>query len=547
MNFSLKTFFIIFYTYFQHSIFTLAQEQTQKQWAQEYIGLDLVKKDLHLVKKIKERHRPIPIAVLDATSEHIASLKPFLAPHPLILTIKSGDDHPGDHIIYVSQLIFDQNIGSSINAHLSLISMLDDNGEKRIEQLKHFSESTIPLANASINYATTPIPLLKEAFSLLSKTNPQFFVLASGNYHPCTSIEEQAVLDSSSVLTIGNLLPDGLVDPTSVQGQHVVLLVPSGDSLLTKDHEGKEILFGGTSGAAPLVTGVISNVLSLIPDINHQELNLLLQKTSIPTLIQKMGSSQNGWGLINSYKILQVSERIAEQLKKGHKRENIFNDLSFYNFEKESTQAYEDYQQNHQFDSLKRSFYLNPTLALSRRVSEAYHNIGFNNHAKFYQSLSFDAKKDLLDIFYFLMNSQSESDSYYSKNWHTTGRDGVIMIDRLNDPHHSLLTLLLEKLKEDILSHQDDQTLIQTSRLLSFISQDIPIIEDLYDLIIGKISDQSLGEVFQSVFQDPGPRRLHYIEHRKKILVQKNQERIQQVSPIHNNFPYGLEKYFSIP
>ena len=77
---------------------------------------------------------------------------------------------------------------------------------------------------------------------------------------------------------------------------------------------GEHQKFGGTSGAAPLVTGGLSGFEWLSGyHPSPEESKLLLEKTAIPTLHSHEQPPQNGVGLLNAYKLGRVGKRLKEK------------------------------------------------------------------------------------------------------------------------------------------------------------------------------------------------------------------------------------------
>lgn len=94
-------------------------------------------------------------------------------------------------------------------------------------------------------------------------------------------------------------------------------VVAPSDDLITLNEVGEPNLKSGTSLAAPLVSGSIVNALGFLPDMNRNVAEELIKATSIK--LSKVKSTFPGQpppGMLNSYKMVRVADRIRSELSK---------------------------------------------------------------------------------------------------------------------------------------------------------------------------------------------------------------------------------------
>ena len=72
--------------------------------------------------------------------------------------------------------------------------------------------------------------------------------------------------------------------------------------------------FEGTSAAAPLVSGIVSDMMLFLPDANVEKIEQIIKKTAIPTFINNAGSVNNGAGLLNGYKAIRVAQNVKRNV-----------------------------------------------------------------------------------------------------------------------------------------------------------------------------------------------------------------------------------------
>ena len=119
------------------------------------------------------------------------------------------------------------------------------------------------------------------------------------------------------VILVGSFSPRGFVSNFSQSGKEISILAPSDKWLTSAGEDGEYTVFGGTSGAAPLVTGSLAGFEWLSGyHPTAKEAKVLLEKTALPTLHSSFEKPRiNGAGLLNTYKLGEVAKRLKEKCK----------------------------------------------------------------------------------------------------------------------------------------------------------------------------------------------------------------------------------------
>ena len=238
-----------------------------------------------------------------------------------------------------------------------------------------------------------PRPLsthIKSPNKLFTKT---IFVFSVGNSFPKQA--EAAIKEfGEKMIVMGSLDPSGFVSKFSQSHQHVVVLAPSDNFITTRrGADGTFKKFGGTSGAAPLVSGAIADLRSILPDLTRDEVAIIIAKTATRTSINIV-SNLNGAGTLNQYKMLRVGQRLSEN-GWPHNRENLIADEKMYDFADEAkklTDAAEtllqttneaDYKAG--FKKLRTAFALDANNTRTRTMlADLYKDAGYSVQAMFY-------------------------------------------------------------------------------------------------------------------------------------------------------------------
>ncbi|OYZ20697.1 MAG: hypothetical protein B7Y39_10430 [Bdellovibrio sp. 28-41-41] len=122
-----------------------------------------------------------------------------------------------------------------------------------------------------------------------------------------------------------NLFPGIVVEGFNYKGQRWrnsnttprSLVIAPADDLATLNGDGDPNLKSGTSLAGPLVSGSIVNALGFLPDMNRPIVEELIKATSIKMdKVKSKFAGQSAPGMLNSYKMVRVADRIRIELSK---------------------------------------------------------------------------------------------------------------------------------------------------------------------------------------------------------------------------------------
>jgi len=201
-------------------------------------------------------------------------------------------------------------------------------------------------------------------------------------------------------ILIGSVNPDGYPSDTASFGPSVVISAPS-DRYLQSTIDGKKAeMFGGSSGASVMVTGVVAAAKSLVPDLTTQEMKILLQKTALPTPNSYGGAT--GTGSLNAVLFLAVADRIRASGLSGKQRDKALASApgtKVFKFEKESEAELNKAlptlsQPDASCDAkkmahaqLRRAFFLFPTGPAREHLAKAYLSQGLVSNARFIENM----------------------------------------------------------------------------------------------------------------------------------------------------------------
>lgn len=348
-------------------------------WGYEFVGIDLMQK---LLKNSKLSKTKI------ATSEQVnlSELPLRGLSKELKLKLESNYEYSGgSHGTKVNNIILgDYPIGISSNVELTSTEIFKYTDDDFTLTAESFIQKGIKIFQASESVYDDKIDYLKKIIDAGVIT-----IRSAGNNHP-----ESGVAQSSPSLSIivGQLSPLGVPSIDSSEGESVTILAPGRNYSYG---DGKHKVFGGTSGAQPIVAGCLANIVSILPDLNQEEANRLLVKTAIPTLNSKDKIKKNGAGTINCYKLTRVA--LALKSNWPHSRALIELDKT-YDFLNESQNLMNKAEQintnnnvcsmREKLDLLREAFLLNPhNRKIIIEISKIYQEAGFDLNSHLYKSL----------------------------------------------------------------------------------------------------------------------------------------------------------------
>ncbi len=249
-------------------------------WAQEYTGADLVRADLQGITLARDPEALID--VLDTTNNnHGAEAASLIASPSPVGIIPSRSE-------------------------LTVFDLMTNNGY--IENYDRYrAQTATPPQYISNSMSWRDSEVISDVVSEISRMGT-VFVTSAGN----DSTEVDAIKDqiADQIVIVGSSRPDGMPSDFSQYGPGVVISAPSDHSVLAFSN-GAPSLFGGTSGAAPQVTGALA-AFTLISDydLTVTEAHNLLRKTAIKLPQSYTDPATHGAGNLNAYKISQIAQRL---------------------------------------------------------------------------------------------------------------------------------------------------------------------------------------------------------------------------------------------
>lgn len=391
-------------------------------WGQQAIGADLA---TELVERslTEDAASRVPTGNMDVISDRI----PFAPVQPNALKMNLLTNEPQrTHGDSTADLVAHPPFGSSPAVTWSAIVNLSarQQGGNRseawdsnlIEGLEATQKTSTRLVTASIGYFSASPRAAIDHFV----DSGRMFVQASGNDYPVPSWSGET--PHSGHIVVGSVGPNSLPSPFSQEP--VKIYAPSDGAQLSGPNE----TFGGTSGATPLVTGSIVNALAFVPDLTNQEIESLLERTSLPTLTR--GQSEKGPGIVNSYRMAVVANCLATQdpdhvQRSSLKSESAANSRGCFDQSKESyelrikaerlLQQSDCVSQREGLNALRASFLLTPTRATALKLAALYEKHGYPGDARWYhtQAAALGTPQERLKHFENLLSEPSLTDHRY--------------------------------------------------------------------------------------------------------------------------------------
>ncbi len=268
---------------------SLKKGELSDYWAQELIGSDLLREEL---EKYPPPAKPHFISVIDdVANSHDELVKNLISdegPQAVLPELH-------DKILVFNIDLFEPLI--KISAYKMTTRRIKQNPSSFINHSIHWNNQ-----------------IIYESFESLSP--PSILVNSSGNNfpEPIHGFMIQAAKDFGAIL-VGSLSPGALVSGFSQEGEEVAIVAPS-DNYITSAIQGGdyEMLFGGTSGAAPLVMASLAGFEWLSGyHPSPEEAKLLLQRTALPTIHSHEKPRKNGAGMLNAYKLGMLGKRLKRR------------------------------------------------------------------------------------------------------------------------------------------------------------------------------------------------------------------------------------------
>lgn len=215
-------------------------------------------------------------------------------------------------------------------------------------------------------------------------------IAAAEDTYPAAPIRE---LREIGAIVVGSLAPDGLV---SISSQHDVdIFVPADEFVLSKGIGSGHVQTGSNNAAAAMATGVVANLLSILPDLQPGELQTMLTQSALPSYPQRAYVSNAG--MLNAYRLINAAHVLRKNGFVGASastRTSLLQDSANYQFQigTDSIQAGYEKFKNQANDceirqkgalALRAAFLLNDSRAsVFSQLQETFHDDslgGFKN------------------------------------------------------------------------------------------------------------------------------------------------------------------------
>ena len=294
-------------------------------WAQEMIGSDLVREDLKLYPPVAKKTF---VAVFDdpdpAYDEHHIRSKNIISDdgHHAILPDIGGKipmydgnrtslalSHINNFLNQAEARCASSPLTTPTSQEFSTKIIAYDDPDKQC-QATHLPS----FINRSLHqpYTEEDNETFYRTFKAISP--PSILINSAGN-HFSTPIPESLTKASRdfNAIVVGSLSAFGEKSNFSQQGEAVHIMAPSGYNLTTADERGAYKSYGGTSGAAPIVTGSLAGfewAAGYHP--TAEEAKILLEKTAIATPYSNDDPRTNGVGMVNAYKLMMVGKHLKK-------------------------------------------------------------------------------------------------------------------------------------------------------------------------------------------------------------------------------------------
>ena len=305
----------------------LMEGKLSDYWVQELIGSDLLREEL---EKTPPPDIENWISVFDSKEKgHNIGVKNLISDEDLHAVLPELGERKVPFLDVSSQSDRDYK---KAKRYKSALSMYETN---------YPGDYLFDFKNRSPHYINNSMPWDKsediyDVFKELSTSGVtrSIVVTTSGNEFPerLGDIKSKASKDYD-LIVVGSFSPKGFVSSFSQSGEELSILAPSDDWITSAGKNGEYKLFGGTSGAAPLVTGSLAGFEWLSGyHPTAKEAKILLEKTALPTLHSFEQPPINGAGLLNAYKLGEVAKRLKKKCGESIScfRKEILNDKNYH-------------------------------------------------------------------------------------------------------------------------------------------------------------------------------------------------------------------------
>ena len=295
----------------------------------------------------------------------------------------------GNHVTAVANLL-NGKVPVGISRHGVIVAEVqrvyddDDSNDDIFIHLASNTHAKLDIINLSV--LLTEAQQTREFLACATAYNNMLFVMAVGNDFPIPMYDMGS--EAAKPITVGSCAPTGYFSEFTRASEQLTISAPSDDYILSiAAGTGEFKIFGGTSGAAPLVSGALADVISILPNLKPDEATHMLQATAIPTAINAL---QEGSGVLNYYKLLRVAAKI-QQAAAGDQQKisTLIDDAAMYDFRAEARQLRNTAlaEPEQAFFNLRKAFFLDPSDMETRHLlAEMYRQAGYEAEAVFYDN-----------------------------------------------------------------------------------------------------------------------------------------------------------------
>lgn len=387
-----------------HNLKSLAGGKLSAFWGYDFIGVDLAQEELEPMKVQM-------FLVKTATSENV-NLKEVPEERLSANLIKMAQTQESQpyygHGTSVANIIYGSSpLGISLKGELTVSSLFTKNGGVNSSAIDDVIANKIKIYQSS---ETSNSP---EAFYKMRELGIISF-RSAGNYYPSNENFQEA---SEVSVIVGQLSPLGGMSADSSAHRNVKIAAPG---RVYSYRNGETHIFGGTSGAQPVVTGCFLNVVSLLPDITPDEADAIIQKSAIPTLNSQEKNSNNGQGTVNCFKLAKVASRLKSDWPQNRKK--ITDDPLLYNFKSDSGNFIEAANKfsdtrnpcdiSKKLKLLRKAFLLDPNNKKTlEKLIKIYRDLGYSGNAVLYESMLGFSSVRLKEIYNEFKGTEFEADA----------------------------------------------------------------------------------------------------------------------------------------
>jgi hypothetical protein len=348
-------------------------------WAHEYMGTDLVRAEIRKLSTEK-----IDVAIFDSGFEkdHIQLTQEINIPRK-----RNGNRFMrANHGTAVANL-FNGPSPFGTTDNLNLINLTAVTYQSQYSYAFHRFEKEGKYPRVISNSLGWRDEKVKEVAERANERNILWF-LASGNSWP-EPIKEHEI--SSKALLVGSYSPSGLTSFETQSDNRLLVLAAANEELPSIDGKGDTFLFGATSGATPIVAATATNLLSILPNLTRNQVFKIIKETSFESAENKMGNSKAP-GLLNAYKAFRVSVKIREKCPKAESScvDQQLKIAENFEFSAPLLTCKEFLEKEKSASAFLAAMRKSALLGNKDQLSElacAYHALGFNKNAEFYQFL----------------------------------------------------------------------------------------------------------------------------------------------------------------